>query len=372
MLLISATRYIWETMSLKIRDTGILVYPPFRMENGSASLSFRDSAEQLRFYLCYFDKVAHIDVNCLPYNFITSSSEELQLIQSGNLQTFPPRVVPSWKMDKNFISQDMSRVYRRANSDGQRWALAIPPGLRADHEVEEWNAAKLTIENILPSPDISVPIGDVISFREAHSSDLQRMHFAIDKIFASFPDKDNLDLAADELRNQISDVVARFDSDSFPYIKPTLDVSNIIAAGAGSIAEAFAISHGASAIIAGTVCALGQGLKIVSKKSSLARPGNRYPPDFEYVFHALSDGMQDKHGGAKIPIGGLRPTVFENNLFTTSLLPFDHVNRWSGGGKQNFNTVVNYELHHPFELGGIFQAWSEHYVPDDDEKFDSE
>jgi hypothetical protein len=214
-------------------------------------------------------------------------------------------------------------------------------------------------------------LSDVIAFRDEHAKSLQKLHFAIDKIFASFPSEGDVDLAADDFMNHVEDVIARFDASSIPFFKPTVSVNNIVSAASGAIAEAFASFFGASPDVAKAIGVVAQGLKFVGRKSSLARPGNRYPADFEYVYDVLASRMPEANGGLPPPSGGVQPTIICDSIFSSQEAPPDWVDGWTGGGAFMQNSVISTNLHHPAELAEFFEAWEQHKVVDDDEHLDT-
>lgn len=359
-------------MANRIRNTGILLYPPFRIGNGRISLSFRDSAEQMRFFLFYFDNIAHVDVNLQSnFGFISSSEEDILLLDSGVIGCVPPRIIATGEMDEKILAHDMSKLFRKANAGPDKWALSIPPGFVADYVTEQYNSAILNIRDIMPSPDLSIPISDILSFKLEKIDVLRRMHISIDKIFSVFPYKDNLDLALDDLKRRIEDVSDALESSGFPYFNISFSISSAILASVGASLSLLANEIGMDQDIANILGASLGGISVIPRKSSLSRSGNMYPDDFEYIFEAKKRGILSKNDVDVGIFGGVRPTSLSNNIFSSYVPQGEYVNGWTGGGYLNGNTAIEMAAHHPSELAEYFQGWEKYRVFDEDEKLDT-
>lgn len=361
-------------MAVAIRDTKILLYPPFRVENGRFTLNYAESAEQLRFYLLYFDSLALAPVNLYRpmSNFIATTQEEQLLAQQGIVEYLPPRIIRVGAMDRHFLAPDMSRMYRKLNRSGPMVALGHSSYLAVGTGGAEWNSAILELRNVLPSPHASMPLHDLIAFRTDNSDALRQMHFAIDKIFASFgaAGVKDFDLVVDELMQRLDDVQDRFAKKGFPYFGASLSVSQVVAQYVlAPFCEAVGLAIGAPPTL-GT--AIGGSVALTLNRSRLARAGNVYPRDFEYVFKGSEYGLyEDAEDAERDEWVGILPSILQHQDFGSDM-PKKRLENELWQFNAGFNELDVKRQFPPGELADFYPEYAQHRNADDDHGLDDE
>ena len=320
---------------MSIRGSGLLLYPPIRIEDEFVKLSTQECRERVRSAILYFDRVAPVSLSTPPNALLPTvnfSSEELQLLVIQEVVTpIPMRSVSYGNIGTDYLSDDLEFVFRWANENGNiPWSLGIPIDIRISSGDYAHNSLKIDLLGILPSPSTDIPIPDIIDFRISHETELRNLHWAIDRAFSS--SGVDFELAAREISESANIIEERLRKRKFPFLKIDLSISKAIEAGAVvPLSGAFADYIGLPVLLGS---ALGGLITISSQNSKISNIGNKMPKDYEYIFRGrssniLSDGRDignvrfnfvgSYHQNSSVMSGFLQEIVEEADLDFSSV-----------------------------------------------------
>lgn len=142
------------------------------------------SAEELRFYILYWDHVAIPKSNIIP----TAIPDEDELISCGAISR--PKAEFRGAIDRGFLADaflgfQTQLAAEYAKDQNTAWAMhqfgeeiALPTSFS-----QETTALRVALAAVLPVPSTDVPLAEVLEFKERKQAKLEAIHEYIDNLY---------------------------------------------------------------------------------------------------------------------------------------------------------------------------------------------
>lgn len=247
---------------------------------GSLRMSTEHDPQQLRVWLLYWDKIVAANASGIK----VGRSPDFDFLERVGAYTI--REVPHSGGELSQIFLDIrARVFDELEVAAPgRWAVASANGMWDGEEADERRALRVHLMKALPVPDQTVPLEEIILFREKRRDEHDALMASIDDVYQSViaaPDRPLAEHAAieklaAEARSQL-DIIAE---SKFSYrlcdIAADFNLSAAALAATGSLAlgGAWPVVVGNSLLAGGTVT--------IGKVAGLLNPKKAHTP-YRYV-----------------------------------------------------------------------------------------
>lgn len=285
-------------------DRGIIAAPGIIIPLNQGFMMERSiSAEEIRYYVMYWDKVV-IPSNNLVYIGIP---EEEQLLGSGAISR--PRVAFQGSFGGDQLTAAIlscqsivaEKLIPETNTD---WVVhqigtefAFPPEFSGKRSV-----IRVALAGALPVPAAETPIVDILEFKERRRNELRELHDALDEMYLSILSTPDHDLATKKavarLKESISNLESaaseRFQKSRKYDLEVQLNLSGKdIAAGASAGALIDFFSNGFTIPLATIAGAVLSAIKIGIKAVYTFNPAAN-KQKLAYLCHAMQERLIDR------------------------------------------------------------------------------
>lgn len=258
---------------------GALAYPPFRLVGDSLFLSFDEARNNIRFLLTYFDDVCVIPLNFQSLNFC--SQDEQTLVMQGVFRSFPDRNLQFGNSGQNLLLSDSANSLIYCNElFVKNFSLFSSQALSYSSTNISANSLLLSLSNACLSPDLSVPISEVIDFRLENAESFRKFHSYIDIIFekielGSCVEAKSMCSEIYEYSEFLSSLIRK---SKFPSVAVSIDIRRSIVPATLAAIDLF--FGGVGGVLS---TALSNAVQLNKVSSPYASLGENFPRNFQYI-----------------------------------------------------------------------------------------
>ena len=282
-------------------DRGVIASPGIITPLGQGFRLERNiSAEELRYYVMYWDKVV-IPGNNLVYIGIP---EEEDLISCGAIERPKIGFQGNFQGDQvtNAILSCQSIVASElVNDKSTDWVMhQIGNSIICPEEFNETrNIIRVDLANVLPVPSADTPINEVLEFKERRSSELKELHEALDEFYEQILTSPDPELSTKKVVSRLQESVSNLNTASnekfnhsrkFDFSAELNLSGKDISLGASSGALIDFLATGYTIPLATIAGAIISTINIRSKSTNTFKPASDNTK-LAYLSHANEEGL---------------------------------------------------------------------------------
>lgn len=275
---------------------GIVITPRFTVSGTSLQFSgvIGIAADDLRFYLLYWDKIDYPKNNIIH---VTSSLDEQFLVEAEVMSRTNIAINVSGRLETLYVSAQLEALRQLNTREPGQWSLAqtsnafyLPPS-----ESTETRSIEFELFSVLPVPTKNIALDDILRFKEKRHDELLRLRIAMDELYLNVDSSNDIPRAKNaailKLEETLKDL-NRVANESWttrlvPNMKVEFSLSDIVShvATGELVGQKFGVALGVGAAIGAASAFVKLGFGKVRRVKGLPDELK----DFAYLNHIADD-----------------------------------------------------------------------------------
>jgi hypothetical protein len=189
---------------------GIVISPPFEvLPEGGIKFGGNISAFELRKYLLYWDEIDYPDNNIIS---IGTSPDIKFLIEAGVVIRTRQQLIGRFSLDNGeiFLSAQQAAFEKHQKENPGLWSLAQLSQIPHFPDSKLFPAIEFELWKCLPTPNLDVPLNEILEFKDKRSSELISLRVYMDEMYQNIISTADIprakDTAITKLEKALADV----------------------------------------------------------------------------------------------------------------------------------------------------------------------